>query len=85
MVTCFCEEKEIFEPVLRCLVSEVRSSNIVDIGNYRKAVSALSELSEISIEKNRPICQLMTEMTEWLPAEISAGSGNVNSIGMGDD
>ena len=67
--------REIFEPLLRCLVLEARSSSIVDLGNYRKAISALSELSEISIEKNRPICQLMTEMTEWLPEEIATGSG----------
>jgi hypothetical protein len=33
--------KEIFEPLLRCLISEARSSNIVELGNYRKAVSAL--------------------------------------------
>ena len=68
--------KEIFEPLLRCLVLEARSSNIVELGNYRKALSALTELSDISIEKNRPICQLMTEMKEWLPEEISTGSGN---------
>ena len=67
--------KEIFEPLLRCLVSEARSSNIVELGNYRKALSALTELSDISIEKNRPICQLMTEMTEWLPEEIRTGYG----------
>lgn len=67
--------KEIFEPLLRCLVLEARSSNIVELGNYRKALSALTELSDISIEKNRPICQLMTEMKEWLPEEISTGSG----------
>ena len=70
--------KEIFEPLLRCLISEARSSNIVELGNYRKAVSALSELSDISIEKNRPMCQVMTEMSEWLPEEISTGSGNKN-------
>ena len=69
--------KEIFEPLLRSLVSEARSSKIVEFGNYRKAVTALSELSDISIEKNRPVCQLMTEMTEWLPEEISTGSGKI--------
>ena len=69
--------KEIFEPLLRSLVSEARSSNIVESGNYRKAVTALTELSDINIEKNRPVCQLMTEMIEWLPEEISAGSGNI--------
>ena len=72
--------KEIFEPLLRCLISEARSSNIVELGNYRKAVSALCELSDISMEKNRPICQLMTEMPEWLPEEISTGSGNKNLV-----
>ena len=71
-------EKEIFEPLLRSLVLEVRSSNLVDLGNYRHTVNVLIELSEISIEKNRPICQIMTEMTEWLPAEISAGSGKAD-------
>jgi hypothetical protein len=69
--------REIFEPLLRSLVSEARSSNIVENGNYRKAVAVLSELSDISIEKNRPVCQLMTEMTEWLPEEISTGSGKI--------
>ena len=76
----FSGAQEIFVPLLRCLAAEVRSSSIVELGNYQKALSALTELCEITIsgtEKNRPICQFMTEMTEWLPAEISTGSGKI--------
>ena len=77
----FGDLNEIFEPLLRNLVREVHSSTVVELGNYQKVVNVLTELCEITVtEKNRPICQLMTEMTEWLPAEIAAGAGNITEM-----
>lgn len=84
----------VFGPLVRNLVSEVRTcGGIVDSG-YKPALIALSELCEISVpgsagqttaaaaasastgSKNlRPICQLLTEMEEWLPAEVVSGRG----------
>ena len=67
---------EVFSPLLRCLVAEVRSSNVIYC-EYKQALIALSEMCEIRLpsSNNRPICQLLTEMPEWLPIEIDSGKG----------
>lgn len=65
----------VFTPLLQSLVMEGRSASIVD-ATYRPSLMALTELCDIKIAgNNRPICQLLTEMIEWLPAEISQGCG----------
>lgn len=69
--------KDVFGPLLRCLVSEVRSSNVLYC-EYKEALIALCEMCEIRLppaSNYRPICQLLTEMPEWLPMEIASGNG----------
>jgi len=67
--------KTVFTPLLQSLVTEGRSSSIVDT-TYRPSLIALTELCEIKMPgNNRPICQLLSEMVEWLPNEISNGCG----------
>jgi len=69
------EFKTVFSPLITCLVMEGRSSSIVD-ATYRPSLMALTELCEIKVgTNNRPICQLLIEMEEWLPAEVAQGCG----------
>merc|ERR1712223_699923 len=69
------EFKTVFSPLTTCLVMEGRSSSIVD-ATYRPSLMALTELCEIKVgTNNRPICQLLIEMEEWLPAEVAQGCG----------
>jgi len=69
------EFKMVFTPLLQSLVTEGRSSSIVDT-TYRPSLIALTDLCEIKMSgNNRPICQLLSEMVEWLPNEISNGCG----------
>ena len=54
--------KTVFTPLLQSLVTEGRSSSIVDT-TYRPSLIALTELCEIKMPgNNRPICQLLSEM-----------------------
>jgi len=67
---------KIFTPMIRALISKARGSNIVNHG-YMPALLFLMELCEIKVPgtKNRPICQLLTEMDEWLPEEVASSRG----------
>ena len=67
---------QVFTPLVRALVAQVRASNIVDMA-YKPALQALCEMVEIKVPgtKNRPVCQLLTEMEEWLPAEVASSRG----------
>ena len=68
--------KSVFIPLIRCLVADVRKKSIGDSG-HEPALIALSELCDIKVPgtNNRPVCQVLTEMEEWLPAEVASGRG----------
>lgn len=71
----WCGFKLVFTPLVQCLAMDGRAASIVD-SEYKPALLALSELCEIRVAgNNRPICQLMSEMDEWLPSEVSSGCG----------
>ena len=67
---------QVFTPLVRALVGQVRASTIVDMA-YKPALIALCEMVEIKVPgtKNRPVCQLLTEMEDWLPVEVASNRG----------
>ncbi len=67
--------QETFAPFVQCLVAEVRSASIVDAA-YTPSIKALMDLCDIKLAGNlRPICTMMTKMSEWLPDEVAQGCG----------
>ena len=66
------EFKMVFSPLLQSLVTEGRSSSIVDT-TYRPSLIALTDLCEIKMSgNNRPICQLLSEMVRNFNQKVTS-------------
>ncbi|KAL4221583.1 Ubiquitin conjugation factor E4 B [Mactra antiquata] len=66
--------KKVFVPVLQSLHRHILTLSL-DNDDYRDVISVLNELVEIKCGSVRPICNLMVEMSNWLPDVFSQASG----------
>lgn len=64
----------IFEPVLLNLSHVVRSLAL-DKDDSREPLNLLAELCDMKTGNTRPICTLMTQLSNWLPQAITGNSG----------
>lgn len=64
----------IFEPVLLGLVQTMQRCSLTS-DNFKPPLLVLKELCKIKAENGRPICNLMTETSCWLPNPITSSAG----------
>lgn len=66
---------KIMVPVLQSLLARVSECSLAN-DDYKQPLAILSELCDIkSINTVRPICTLLTQLSNWLPPAISKASG----------
>ncbi|XP_052821362.1 ubiquitin conjugation factor E4 B-like [Mya arenaria] len=66
--------RKVFEPLLQSLHRYVQTLSL-DTDDYREVVAVLSELVEIKCGPARPVCNLMVELSNWLPDVFSQAGG----------
>ncbi|XP_077997981.1 ubiquitin conjugation factor E4 B-like [Glandiceps talaboti] len=64
----------VFTPVLLGLMQAIQRCGL-DSDNYKYPLLALSELSEIKLGSQRPLCNLMTSLPNWIPKPITNAVG----------
>ncbi|XP_015787128.1 ubiquitin conjugation factor E4 B isoform X2 [Tetranychus urticae] len=66
----------IFKPLLFSLWQEMlQYCSITHEDRYKLPLHALTELCDIKIAQNRPICNLLVRMEHWLPESLSSAPG----------
>ncbi|XP_053378562.1 ubiquitin conjugation factor E4 B-like [Mercenaria mercenaria] len=66
--------RKVFVPVLQSLQRHVLTLSL-DNDDYRDVLSVLSELVEVKCGSVRPICNLMVQLSNWLPDVFSQAAG----------
>ena len=66
---------QVMSPVMCKLCEKVQKSSLAN-DDYKQPLSVLAELCDIkTVNTTRPICTLLTQLDDWLPAPVSKATG----------